>query len=86
MPRADDSGDVRKSRSFVRSMIESVRRISPTGAAAGAVAPPVMDIGTPTNFKVNVQIKKRPDGTFTGIDGLPDEMLKVIIYKDLGRS
>ena len=87
VPSADDSGDVRRSirsRSFVRSMIESVRGISPTAAAT--VSPPVIDIGTPTKFKHNIEIKKAPDGTFTGIDGLPDEMLKVIMFIMTGRS
>ena len=68
----------------MRSMIESVRGISPTAAAT--VAPPVIDIGTPTKFKHNIEIKKAPDGTFTGIDGLPDEMLKVIMFIMTGRS
>ena len=54
-------------------MMESVRGISPPAAAA---APP-LDIGTPTKFKHNVNVKMAPDGTFTGIEGLPDEMLKV---------
>ena len=73
---ADEAGDARRSsrRFSVRSMIESVRGISPSAAV---VAPP-MDIGTPIqeSFKHNIEIKKAADGTFTGIDGLPDEMLK----------
>ena len=78
VPKEDDGGDVRRSsrRFTLSSMIQSVRGLSPTSAAAAAVAPP-MDIGTPTKFTHNIKIEKAPDGTFTGIDGLPGEMLEV---------
>ena len=54
-------------------MMESVRGISPSSP----MLPPPMDIGTPTNFKPLTQVRVNEDGTFEGIEGLPDDMVKV---------
>ena len=64
-------------------MMESVRGISPSSP----MSPPPMDIGTPTNFKPLTQVRVNEDGTFEGIEGLPDDMVKVknsdvaLVYK-----